>query len=179
MSNKIENHLIIADGVDGAGKSQLSFHLIDKYRCNYIHHGVQPDIQQYHTDSLNIVRDHQMKYKSNWILDRLHVSEEVYGNIFRNGPQYDWVTLNENIIENLKEYGGKYTLIFCLPPKEKCLETHAKRLAAGNEMFDTIEAVYDAYEKIYEEYKDRFNIYKYDFTEDPNYEKLDAYLESL
>jgi hypothetical protein len=66
-----------------------------------------------------------------------------------------------------------------LPPKQIVVEGHAARNADGNEMFNTVDKVYDAYEKIYMESKDNLQIYKYDFTNDPNYEKLDQYLESL
>ena len=179
MVKKLNNNLIIVCGSDGSGKTKLCNHLIEKYRFNYYHCGVQPDIKQYHSDVLNLVFDDIKQYKNNWIIDRLHLSEEVYGNIFRNGPQYDWKDLNRKIIEKSKLENIRYNLILCIPPKDLVLKTHSSRNADGNEMFDTVEPVYDAYLKIFEENKksNQFNIYGYDFTYDGNYIKLDEYLE--
>lgn len=176
---KLEKTLIIVDAPDHAGKTKLCQHLIEKYRFNYYHCGVQPDIKEYHGNVLDLAFEDIIKYKSNWAIDRLHLSETVYGNIFRNGPQYDWKELNQKIIETSKSEGIKYLLITCLPPKDIVVNGHASRNAEGNEMFNTVEPVYDAYLKIYEENKltNEFNIYRYDYTEDGNYIKLDEYLE--
>lgn len=176
---KLQNCLIICDSPDHGGKTTLCNHLIEKYRFNYYHCGVQPDIRQYHSDVLDLAFNDIIKYNSNFVIDRLHLSEEVYGNIFRNGPQYDWKELNQHLVDNCEAEGIKYVLITCLPPKDIVVNGHAARNADGNEMFDTVDKVYDAYEKIYEENKDSIQIYKHDFTQDPNYEKLDEYLENL
>lgn len=176
---KIEKMIIVCDAPDHGGKTKLCQHLIEKYRFNYYHCGVQPDIKKYHGDVLDLVFEDVRNYKSNFVIDRLHLSEEVYGNIFRSGAAYDWKKLNDHIIKEAKEDGIKYVLITCLPPKQIVVEGHAARNADGNEMFSTVDKVYDAYEKIYMESKDNLQIYKYDFTNDPNYEQLDQYLESL
>ena len=176
---KLEKTLIIVDASDGGGKTKLCNHLTEKYRFNYYHCGVQPDIKQYHSDVLDLAFKDINQYKNNWIIDRLHLSEEVYGNIFRNGASYDWKELNRKIIERCKEEGITYHLIMCIPPKNNVVNTHSTRNAEGNEMFNTVEPVYDAYLKIYEENKstNEFNIYRYDYTEDGDYIKLDEYLE--
>ena len=176
---KLSKFLIVVDSADHSGKTKLCQHLIEKYRFNYYHCGVQSDIKAYHGDVLDLVFEDADRYNNNWVIDRLHLSEEVYGNIFRNGAVYDWKELNNHMIEEAKKDGIKYVLITCLPPKQIVVEGHAARNADGNEMFSTVDKVYDAYEKIYTESKDDLQMYKYDFTDDPNYEKLDQYLESL
>lgn len=178
--NKLSKFLIVVDSPDFSGKTKLCNHLTEKYRFNYYHCGVQSDIKTFHGDVLDMAFEDIEEYNSNWVIDRLHLSEEVYGNIFRDGPKYDWKQLNNNIIKEAQEESIKYVLITCLPPKEIVINGHAARNADGNEMFSTVDKVYDAYEKIYIESKDNnLQMYKYDFTDDPNYEKLDQYLESL
>lgn len=176
---KINRMLIIVDSADHSGKTKLCQHLIEKYRFNYYHCGVQPDIKRYHSDVLDLAFDDAKEYDNNWVIDRLHLSEEVYGNIFRSGASYDWKELNDRIIERAQQDNIKYVLITCLPPKQIVVEGHAARNADGNEMFSTVDKVYDAYEKIYNENNSNMQIYKYDFTNDPNYDKLDEYLENL
>lgn len=173
---KLEKFVVICEGPDGAGKTKLCQHLIEKYRFNYYHCGVQPDIKQYHSDVLDLVFDDVNKYKSNFLIDRLHLSEEVYGNIFRNGAQYNWKDLNSRISDVCNNDGIKYVLIACIPPKDLVLTTHSNRNADGNEMFNTVDPVYDSYLKLYDENSDL--MYKFDFTMDGDYTKLDEYLEN-
>ena len=176
---KIERMIIVCDAPDHGGKTKLCQHLMEKYRFNYYHCGVQPNIKEYHGDVLDLVFEDADRYNNNWVIDRLHLSEEVYGNIFRNGASYDWKQLNDHIIEVAEEDDIKYVLITCLPPKNIVVEGHAARNADGNEMFSTVDKVYDSYQKLFEENSNEMQMYKYDFTDDPNYEKLDIYLESL
>ena len=179
MVNKLQRQIIIVDAPDHGGKTKLCQHLIEKYRFNYYHCGVQSDIRQYHSDVLDLVFDDVKKYNSNFVIDRLHLSEEVYGNIFRDGAAYDWKVMNDKIVETAKEENITYTLITCLPPKQIVVEGHAARNADGNEMFSTVDKVYDSYQKLFEENSNKIQMYKYDFTRDPNYDKLDEYLENL
>lgn len=172
---KLNRVLVIACGPDHAGKTKLCNHLIEKYRFNYYHCGVQADIKQYHTDVYNLTINDIQKYNSNFIIDRMHLSEEVYGNIFRNGPAYDWKSFNDKLVSECKEANIRYELILCLPPKDIVVKGHAERNAAGNEMFNTVDPVYDSYVKLYEE--NRNLMHKYDFTVDPDYSALDQYLE--
>lgn len=176
---KLNRNLLILSGCDGSGKTKLGQHLIEKYRFNYYHCGVQPDIKEYHSDVLDLAFNDIDKYNNNFIIDRLHLSEYVYGSLFRNGPAYNWKELNQKIIDKSIENNIKYSLILCMPPKDLVMKKHAERLANGDEMFNTVEQVYDSYEKLYNENKNNIQIYKYDYTEDPNYEKLDEFLETL
>jgi len=177
--NKLGKMLIICESQDHGGKTKLCQHLIEKYRFNYYHCGVQPNIKTYHEDVLDMAFFDMVKYGSNFAIDRLHLSEYVYGTLFRNGPQYDWKDLDKAIRERCKIDGIKYVLLMCLPPKDIVVKGHAERNAEGNEMFDTVDKVYDMYNDLYEENKKDLNLYKYDFTIDSDYVKLDEYLENL
>lgn len=167
----MKNTLIILEGPDHAGKSKLAFHLIEKYRFNYYHCGVKPDIMQYHLKVLEAAYKDINEYDSNYVIDRLHLSEYVYGNVFRNGPKYDYLKLEQDIKNKFKNY----KLIICLPPKEIVVNGHRQRLSNNNEMFNTVDKVYDLYNDIVK--NEKINFYLYDFTQDLNYEKLDKYLE--
>ena len=176
---KLTDTMIICEGPDHAGKTKLCQHLIERYRFNYYHCGVQEDIAKYHCEVLDLTYNDIMNYHNNWIIDRLHLSEEVYGNIFRDGAAYDWKKLNQEITDTFSEGNIKYVLIICLPPKQIVVEGHAARNADGNEMFSTVDKVYDSYQKLFEENSNTIQMYKYDFTSDPNYDKLNEYLENL
>ena len=76
----------------------LDSSLIEKYRFNYYHCGVQPDIKEYHSHVLDMAFDDIQQYESNFIIDRLHLSEYVYGTLFRDGPQYDAAELEQKIL---------------------------------------------------------------------------------
>lgn len=167
----MNNTLIILEGPDHAGKSQLAFHLIEKYRFNYYHCSVKPDIMQYHLHVLNAAQDDIQKYNSNYVIDRLHLSEYVYGNIFRGGPKYNYLELEKQIRDRFL----KYILIVCLPPKEVVVEGHKKRLNNNDEMFKTVDKVYDLYKQLID--KLEVNCYVYDFTKDSDYKQLDKFLE--
>ena len=176
---KLNKTLIICESQDHGGKTKLCQHLIEKYRFNYYHCGVQPDIKTYHNDVLDMAFFDMVKYNSNFAIDRLHLSEYVYGTLFRDGPQYDWKDLDKAIRDRCKIDNIKYILLMCLPPKDIVIKGHAERNAKGDEMFNTVDKVYDMYNDLYEENKKDLNVYKYDFTIDSDYVKLDEYLESL
>ena len=176
---KINKHLFIIDSVDHSGKTKLCEHLIEKYRFNYYHCGVMSNITEYHQNVLDLVFKDIKNTNGNWVIDRMHLSEEVYGNIFRNGPEYDWKEWNQKIVDKCKELDITYKIIMCLTPRDIVIKGHAERNANGDEMFDTVAPVYDAYAKLYEENKNFIDFYKYDFTFDPDYTKLDIYLENL
>lgn len=168
----MQNNLVILEGPDHSGKSKLAFHLIEKYGFNYYHCGVKPDITQYHLKVLDMAYKDINLYNSNFVIDRLHLSEFVYGNIFRKGPKYDYLQLEQDI----KNRFSKYRLIICLPPKEIVIDGHKKRLAKNSEMFNTVDKVYDLYKQLVD--NKLVGYYLYDFTKDPNYEQLDKFLEN-
>ena len=168
----MQNNLVMLEGPDHSGKSKLAFHLIEKYGFNYYHCGVKPDIMQYHLKVLDMAYKDINLYNSNFVIDRLHLSEYVYGNIFRKGPKYDFLQLEQDI----KNKFINYKLIICLPPKEIVIDGHKKRLAKKSEMFNTVDKVYDLYKQIID--NKLVGYYLYDFTKDQNYEQLDKFLEN-
>jgi thymidylate kinase len=132
-----KNPIVIVEGVDCSGKSTLIKKLMDKHLNNmYIHNAVADDIYKLHYDSIEAAC---LASKTHWVfIDRLHLSEKVYGTVFRNGPSYNIDDLDAyiNSHENIKK-------ILCIIDKEDVLKLHASR--KDQEMFDDVSKVYDMY----------------------------------
>lgn len=168
---KLHNVLICCEGSDGSGKTKLSQFLIEKYRFNYFHNGLYKDVKTAHLDCISTIQRSMDKYGNNWIMDRLSLSEYVYGTIFRNGPAYDYHWM-EGVVKSLFK---KYQLIICKPQKDLVVKKHAERLSQGDEEFDTVEKVYDLYDEVSKD--SSLDAYIYDYTEDPDYSKISQFLE--
>lgn len=162
----MENLVIIIDSCDYSGKTTLANQLMEKYRNHaYIHCAVTSDIKKLHETAIVGALDLSKEFTI--IVDRLHYSELVYGNIFRNGPCY-----------NVEEFDKWYSIerypqirkVLCLPPKDIVLDGFKRRAAAGGEMFDTVEKVYDAYA----ENPLGWNIYDWTKGEEIDLEKFKA-----
>jgi len=129
--------IVIVEGPDRSGKSTLLSQLMQKHPNNvYIHNAVVPDIQELHCNALMAALKAS---KTHYVfIDRLHLSEEIYGAVFRDGPSYD--TKSFDRIVNSIPFAKK---ILCYIDKDTTLKLHEKNKA--DEMFDTIDKVYDLY----------------------------------
>ena len=80
--------IVIVEGGDASGKSTLISQLMERHPNNcYIHNAVTDDIKSLHENTVDTAL---MASQEHWVfIDRLHLSEKVYGTIFRNGPSYD------------------------------------------------------------------------------------------
>lgn len=168
---KLKDVLVVCDSADGTGKTKLAQFLIEKYRFNYWHHGIYDDVKMAHLNCITNVAGTMDRYHYNWYIDRLALSEYVYGTLFRNGPAYDYHWM-ESV---LRSFFKKYQLIICKPPKDLVVKKHAERLKQGDEAFDTVEKVYDLYDQVSKD--PELDPYIFDYTEDPDYSKLSAFLE--
>lgn len=170
---KLNSKLFVIDSADGSGKTKLSQFLIEKYRFNYWHHGIYSDVEKAHNDCIKSIKNDIDNYKSNWICDRLHLSELVYGTIFRNGPAYNIINFNNKLKETFKD---NYHLIICLPSKESVIKKHSERLSNNDEAFNTVNEVYDFYKKLSME--QFLNPYIYNFEEDSDYSQISNWIEN-
>ena len=132
--------IVIVDGVDASGKSTLINQLMERHPNNcYIHNAVTSDIKSLHENTINAAL---VASQEHWVfIDRLHLSEKIYGTIFRNGPSYDVDAFDALIskIPSLKK-------ILCIVSKDVALAKHAER--KDKEMFDDISKVYDMYANV-------------------------------
>lgn len=150
--------IIILEGPDCSGKTTLANEIMKKYKnCVYIHNATSPNITELHNNAL--VNAINLSDEFTVIIDRLHLSEEIYGSIFRNKVAYDTKSFDEKVSSIKNVYK-----ILCLTDKETTLKLHAER--KGIEMFDDISKVWDAYSKVqnwkrYDWQKDKFKLEDY------------------
>ena len=130
--------IVICEGADCQGKSTLINQLMERHPNNcYIHNAVTDDIHSLHENTINAAL---VASQEHWVfIDRLHLSEKIYGTVFRNKPSYDVESFDKMItsrIPTLKK-------VLCAVDKETSLAKHAER--KDIEMFDDISSVYDLY----------------------------------
>lgn len=135
--------IVIVEGCDCSGKSTLIKQLMDKHANNcYIHNAVTSDIYSLHENTINAAL---VASQEHWVfIDRLHLSEKIYGTIFRKGPSYD-VDLFDKQIDSLNVNKNIHRIL-CLIDKESTLKMHSSRKEI--EMFDTISKVWDMYNDV-------------------------------
>lgn len=104
-----------------------------------MHNAVVDDIYSLHLNTMKVAR---LAAQEHWVfIDRLHLSEEIYGTVFRNGPSYDIVKFDHDIINH-----GNVKKILCIVDKQTSLAKHAERI--DKEMFNDISKVWDMYDEI-------------------------------
>ena len=163
----LQGNVIIVDAPSESGKTTLALHLATKYKFNYYHiKRWNFPIVGYEKEILNFAFRNAHAYGSNFVIERLHLSEEAFANRDNRASPYDnWKEFDQELRIKAQALNLKYNLIMCLPPKENISDLDTKE-----------EALYDEFNKIYQENSDI--IYKYDFTEDSDYTIFDEYLES-
>lgn len=134
--------IVIVEGADCQGKSTLINQLMERHPNNcYIHNAITNDIKSLHENTIDAAL---VASQEHWVfIDRLHLSEKIYGTIFRNGPSYSIDTFEKELdnIPNLYR-------ILCVVDKETSLAKHAAR--KDKEMFDDISKVWDMYNDVYD-----------------------------
>ena len=106
----------------------------------YIHNAVTDDIKLLHENTINAAL---VASQEHWVfIDRLHLSEKIYGTIFRNGPSYG-IDIFEKELDNIPNLYR----ILCVVDKETSLAKHAAR--KDKEMFDDISKVWDMYNDVH------------------------------
>ena len=135
--------IVICEGADCQGKSTLINQLMERHPNNcYIHNAVTDDIKSLHENTINAAL---VAAQEHWVfIDRLHLSEKIYGTVYRNGPSYDVDMFDKMLssrIPTLKK-------ILCVVDKETSLAKHAER--KDKEMFNDISKVWDIYNDVHD-----------------------------
>ena len=128
--------IIVLEGGDCSGKSTLADHFVEKYGAKKLHGRIFPDMWKYHTAMLRLA----LKWADTElvVIDRLHLSELIYGQVYRGGPAYD---VAARCIDRVLQRAGAITVL-CVPTdQEKQLSIHATRAAEGGEAFFNIREV--------------------------------------
>lgn len=132
--------IVIVEGCDASGKSTLISQLMERHPNNcYIHNAVTDNIELLHDNTIDAAL---VASQEHWVfIDRLHLSEKIYGTVFRNGPSYN-VDQFDKMISSIT----KVHKILCLIDKDTSLAKHAGR--KDKEMFDDISRVWDMYNEV-------------------------------
>ena len=132
--------IVIVEGCDASGKSTLIDKLMERHpNCCYIHNAVTDNIEMLHDNTMNSAL---VASQEHWVfIDRLHLSEKIYGTVFRNGPSYS-VDQFDEIVSSIP----KVFKILCCIDKDTSLEKHAGR--KDKEMFNDISKVWEMYNAV-------------------------------
>lgn len=138
--------IIILEGADGTGKTTLANKLCEKLSAKYIHATWSRELDcrmlEYQMNILSEAYEHYIDTSLPTVIDRLWLSESVYGTCFRNGSKFPY---QGRIIEKFIDSIGGFT-ICCLSMD---LEAHKKRFLELKdnrfEMYTSVETVVQLY----------------------------------
>lgn len=133
--------VVVVEGCDASGKSTLIQQLMARHPDNcYLHSAVPEDVLALHR---NAVATAAIASEQRWVfIDRLHLSEKIYGEVFRGGASYDVEAFEKELLEKLPDA----KLILCVVDRETTLAKHAER--KDQEMFSDVSKIWEAYDSV-------------------------------
>jgi hypothetical protein len=132
--------IILLEGADCSGKTTLARHLVDAYGARYLHGRVFKDMWRSHVAMVRLAL--RWADEGLVVIDRLWLSELIYGQIYRGGPSYD---LGARCLDRVLQRTGTVTVL-CAPRDQRAqLVRHADRAALGGEAFTKIQDVVALY----------------------------------
>jgi len=188
--------IIILEGPDGSGKTQLGKYLANKFGGHYMHQTWSEDIElvmpEYMQDVLNLASERSKTQLV--ILDRHWVSEYIYSKVFRNGPR--WPDIPNVMHTQLKELNALYIFCFAsLDSKDLYLSNFEQLKGERTEMYSSMDKVFDEYHSFVfkgdfksiapelwnSEYGALVNLNSlyFDYTKDEDYSRLTSQLKMV
>lgn len=152
--------IIILEGGDATGKTTLAKEL----GGHYIHATYNKDLSgvmvEYHLrllDAAVVLSEH-----SHVVIDRWRMSEVVYGNVFRGGPEQEHRTLELYLRAN--RLGA--TFVCCHPTNKQDYIEHFNAVKkTRSEMFDNMIEVYDEYERQIKILENMYHVIRHDILD--------------
>lgn len=131
--------IILIEGADSAGKTTLANALRARHDARYFHSTVRNGIWRWHVAAVRAAARDPRPF----ILDRLWLSEQVYGSIFRGQPEYD---VGARVLDRVLRRFGALTIL-CVPSdlEEQERRWLRNRAAGKHEHFDSVRNVIAAY----------------------------------
>lgn len=173
-------YAFIIEGPDKAGKSELCKHLIDKFKCNYIHNGKYRENPFKNYDfAMDILKS--FEGSPSLLLDRYVLSNYVYSTIFQDGeeplPHTVFKAYKEHFDRVARLHGYIPVWITALPDREVWEGVFQNSVDQGKELYTDFEKMQKVY-NFMEETSLEENFWIFDWTKDSDYKKLDQYLET-
>jgi len=152
--------IIILEGADATGKTTLAREI----GGHYIHATYNKDLSgvmvEYHLgllDAAVVLSEH-----SHVVIDRWRMSEIVYGNVFRDGPEQDHRT--GKLYSRANDFGA--TFVCCHPTNKQDYIDHFNTVKkTRSEMFDSMIEVYDEYERQIKILERKFEVIRHDILD--------------
>lgn len=170
------NKIIILDGPDFSGKSTLANEIAKQTKGHIIHASYNKNwdsISEYHRTlfkAANLMAEYQ-----DVVIDRLCLSEYVYGTVFRGGSEYDPVEFLYQDIDWLNTNKAKLIWVYCSTTNSEELFQEGRK--QREEMYSSMVEVNRVFEEIVEATDEAFHFKRYDFQTDGK--NLNKYVEEL
>lgn len=134
--------IILLEGPDASGKSTLAKHIINKWGGIYMHltyrFGNKMPLYQ-----MAMLRK-ALKLSKNQlvIIDRMHISEKIYAEVYRGGTKWPWMIKSFNSFFRLMGF----PIVLCVPENlEQGLKWFEKSKGERPEMYSDITEVINKY----------------------------------
>lgn len=133
--------VVVVEGCDASGKSTLMQQLMARHPDNcYLHSAVPDDVLSLHRNAVAVAA---VASEQRWVfIDRLHLSEKIYGEAFRGGASYDTAAFEKELLAKIPDA----KLILCVVDRDTTLTTHAER--RDQEMFSDVSKIWEAYNSV-------------------------------
>lgn len=132
--------IVVLEGADCSGKTTLAKKIVDMFDARYLHGRIFKDMWRSHVAMVRMAlrwADHDLV-----VIDRLFLSELVYGQVYRGGPAYD---LGARCLDRVLMRVGAIT-VMCVPDDQQHqIRQHAARVVKGEEAYRKIQGVVALY----------------------------------
>lgn len=142
--------IIIIEGADGTGKTALAKKLCEELNAEYIHATWNRELDsrmvEYQMGIVCYAAKHYSITSCPVIIDRLWLSEAVYGQIFRSGSKMPWLgAVIDRWISCMRGFN-----IICLSSDLKAHKDRFEKLKENrSEMYDDVTKVVELYNKFW------------------------------
>lgn len=134
--------IILLEGPDASGKSTLAKKIIEKYGGVYMHLTYR-FANKMHLYQLAMLRKAlKLSRKTLVIIDRMHISEKIYADVYRGGTKWPWLETSFNSF--FKKM--KFPIVLCVPETlEQGLNWFEKAKNERPEMYSDVTEVIKRY----------------------------------